>query len=135
MSSPSHALFESVTRAAGNALMHREVLRRLIDEALPADEAVLMQVAFTAKFLVRTWGVLKKLGPADTAAEQLKSVFHNELEKVRTLLEDLCARFPANERNAFEHDFLAIDGAAFVRLMELLHDCSWIKNVEIDSKS
>lgn len=124
-------LFDAVRADAGDKLLHAETVRMLIDAALPAQDEILYAVGFKAKFLVRTWGVMKRLGADDPARAQLKEVFYREFEEVRRSLGELVAHAGDAARTTFEQTFLAVDGQAFVRCMDLLQDLAWIQNVRI----
>lgn len=127
--------YQEVFAGAGGALKHADTLRMLITAAFPSHEQALHDLGFKAKFLVRTWGVMQRLGAKDPARDKLKIVFQEELESVRSLLKPLTVEFASADREEFARRFLAIDGAAFVRMLELLHDLAWIQNVALDRKT
>ena len=131
---PSESLFAEVSAAAAGKLSHPESLRALIDVAVPDHATALHAIGFSAKFLVKTWNVMRRLGSEDPAREQLKIVFQEELDGVRTKISDLASLMPADDRQILEAKFLTLSSAAFVDLLALLQDLSWLKNIEIDRR-
>lgn len=130
----SESLFAAISAAAGNSLTHPKSMRALIDVAVPDHTSTLHDIGFSAKFLVKTWNVMRRLGQDDPAREQLKTVFQEELDIVRTKISELSLRMPAAERQMLEAKFLTLSSAAFVDLLALLQDLSWLKNIEIDRR-
>ncbi len=132
MHSAAELLMRDVEITSAGKLIHRDVLRAIIDAAMPDQEDALFTLAFKAKFLVRTWSVMQRLGKDDPARVQLKQVFTEELEFVRAGIRALLASVDEEMRDTVERDMLALDGASFVRMLELLRDVAWVQNVKID---
>ncbi len=132
MHSAAELLMRDVEITSAGKLIHRDVLRAIIDAAMPDQEDALFTLAFKAKFLVRTWSVMQRLGKDDPARVQLKQVFTEELELVRAGIRALLASVDEEMRDTVERDMLALDGASFVRMLELLRDVAWVQNVKID---
>ncbi|HZV11735.1 MAG TPA: hypothetical protein VFA55_00855 [Candidatus Kapabacteria bacterium] len=126
-------LYALVAKAAANHLHCADDVYRLIKEALPEHAAVIYEVAFRAKFIVRTRKILQRLPPRDDAREQLKQTFQNELERVKTDLLALMELSPGKEQ--FHEKYFSTTMESFNALMNILHDLSWIQNVKIDEEN
>ena len=130
----SETLWSAIVESAGDKLVFPQALRTLIEIAVPGHADALHEIAFKAKFLVKTWNVMRRLGAEDPAREQLKAVFQTELEAVREKLSNLASRLSPVAANEFTLQFLDLTPTAFANILALLKDLSWVKNVEIDRR-
>ncbi|HET7153621.1 MAG TPA: hypothetical protein VFJ29_07615 [Candidatus Kapabacteria bacterium] len=126
-------LYERIVSASGG-LRHAEDVHALIQAASPEHAAVIYDIAFRAKFIVRTRNVLQRLAPNDDNRAKLKETFQSELGSVKENILKLTSDLPENEQKRFEQYYFSPTVESFGMLMDLLHDLSWIQNVKIDEE-
>ena len=92
------------------------------------------ELIFQAKFLVRTQGVMEKIGSEAEGFEKLSTEFHSGIKKSIDLIKILIGRAPADDAKKYTDVFFAMETESFTCLMKLYSDLSWIKNWQIDGK-
>jgi hypothetical protein len=128
-------LFASVQDAAHGTLRHEDTVRDIIFGLIPEHEQILQKLGFNAKFLSRTWDVMRRLGRDDPARDQLKTVYTQELETTKAMLADSTSHMAEDRGNALQRKFLINESTAFTSLLELLRDLAWIQNVRLDRRA
>jgi len=134
---PSTArLLSELDRLSSDALTCRDDLAVLLDAAVLAGETrTLDSLSFLAKFVVRTHGIMTRIGPGANGYDVLQREFSANLEKARDLLRSLIAHTPQDARPRLERDYLALRPDALQSLLALYRDLSWYKNYLIDTRT
>ncbi|MCX6138212.1 MAG: hypothetical protein NTV54_12030 [Ignavibacteriales bacterium] len=134
MDAPEKILSEINTLAAGK-LRSAEDLACLLRNCSGGSEwQSLLTLSFHAKFIVRTSGVMARVGSQADGYEKLSVEFVENLGKARALLGELLENMPG-EKASWTIRFLQLTPEALQNLMGLLYDISWIKNWEIDHRT
>lgn len=133
--STARLLFE-LDRLSRNALTRRDDLATLLDTAALANEMETLDgLSFLAKFVVSTHGIMARIGPGGTGYDALQREFSGNLEKARSLLQQLIARTPQEIRPRLEREYLALSADGLQNLLALYRDLSWYKNYLIDTRT
>jgi hypothetical protein len=89
---------------------------------------------FLAKFVSRTFEVMRRIGPDAEGYDKLAAEFSENLQKATALARALVQDAPASERERFENSYFGLEQESFRRLLGLLGDLSWVKNWLLDGK-
>jgi hypothetical protein len=128
-------LLDTLDALSQRRLNHREDLGILLDlGALPNRSATLDDLAFRAKFLTRTFGIMQRIGREGNGYDRLESEFAVNMDAARGHLRSLLAGAPDNVRDHFSSTYLAFNTGGLSNLMALLGDLAWYKNWLLDSK-
>ena len=92
------------------------------------------ELIFVAKFVSRTFEVMKRIGSDADGYDKLASEFKDNTERAASLMKRLLQEAPHEERQHFEARYFDLDQESFGRLMGLLSDLSWVKNWRVDGK-
>lgn len=95
---------------------------------------VLHDVAFHAKFLTKSFGVMKRIGMDGEGYDKLSVEFQTGMEKVTTLLKTIIKESPVEIKNHFVGNFFSLSHDNLSNLMKLLADLTMIKNWSLDGK-
>jgi hypothetical protein len=91
-------------------------------------------LAFHAKFVTKSFELLKRIGTEGEGYDKLYAEFTSNIERCRALIKDIIEDGPEQTRILFEAQYLSLSTTAMENLMSLIHDLSWYKNYLIDSK-
>jgi len=92
-------------------------------------------IAFSAKFLSKSFELMKRIGKEGEGYDKLESEFTAQVEKSRSAILQLLEHADAMTKAHFVSTYLGMDTLALQNLMQLFHDLSWYKNFQIDSRS
>ena len=98
---------------------------------MPAFERLI----FLAKFVTRTFEVMRRIGSEADGYENLAKEFQENTERAGTIAKDLLGSTPQSVQDRFADRYLRLDQESFRRFMGLLGDLSWVKNWCVDGKS
>lgn len=136
ISQETTTLVSSLQNFAREKLHHPDDLASLIElSRLYRHDQVLDDLAFIAKFLVNTSAVMKRIGKNGDGYEKLAHEFAENLEKALTLVRLIVKEAADDVRRRFTMGYFEMTPEAMDRLMQLLHDISWLKNWNIDHRS
>lgn len=131
--SESDNLLALLERHAGRPFARRDDMKIILDAAVARNRAEdLDRLSFLAKFLVRTHGIMRRIGRDGQGYDRLTAEFGENMASARTLLQDLVRLAPEPARRAIETRYLAMTPAALEEVMVLYRDLSWFKNWRID---
>jgi hypothetical protein len=134
-SSSTTALLAALDAASRGQLKRRDDLGSLLDlGALPELTPALDDLAFRAKFLTRTFGIMQRIGREGTGYDRLESEFAATMDVVRGHVRTLLGGASDGVRDRFTASYLAMTPSGLSNLMALLGDLTWYKNWLIDSK-
>jgi len=127
---------EAVQRYSGGQLIHAGDCALLVEASEQHGlKDALADLSFTAKFLHKTFGVMNRIGAAGEGYDRLSEEFESNTVKAQSLLTSIADTMDADDRSRFTETYLALTGASFQSLLELVHDLSWVKNYTIDMKA
>ncbi|MDD8019000.1 MAG: hypothetical protein PHP42_11545 [Bacteroidota bacterium] len=135
LSQETKTLLSEINKASGNRLQRSMDLARLMELAYQSKkQSVLDDLAFRAKFLTKTFELMKRIGKGGEGYDKLLAEFSANVEKVqqhiRTLLETSTKEMQAH----FSATYLSLGDMTMENLMPLLHDLSWYKNYHLDAR-
>ncbi len=120
---------------AGRPFVHKDAIGILLDEARTRGVVqVLEDLAFLAKFLTKTYDLLRRIGPDGEGFQKISAEFQENLEKANTLVKTLVKEAPAPVKQNIVESFLRLDQESMARFMALLRELAWVKNWMIDGK-
>ncbi len=121
--------------SAGRPLARPQEIAMLLERApTPERLKTLDEASFIAKFLVRTMGIMRRIGSAGTGYEQLEREFGANTRRLRELLGSLVEGAPDDIRENFTATFLAVTPSAFDHLLSLCDDLMRYKNWRLDEE-
>ena len=136
ISQETTSLVSSLQNFSRERLHHPDDLSLLIElSKLHRHDQVLDDLTFIAKFLVNTSAVMKRIGKNGEGYEVLASEFAENLEKALNFVRLLVKEAPDDVKRRFTAGYFEMTPEAVDRLMQLLHDISWLKNWNIDHRS
>jgi hypothetical protein len=135
--SPETAALISQLRTFSDSKLTRENdLGLLLDLALRnAQESLLENLSFYAKFVSRTYGIMKRIGKVGNGYDRLLEEFTENLTKATDLARSLVTNGSPEVRHHFASTFFATTPEALDNLLALFYDLSWYKNWLIDHQS
>jgi hypothetical protein len=129
------SLLSALEAMSGGSLQRREDLGMLLElGSSPPRRSLVDELGFYARFLDRTYGIMKRIGKKGEGYERLEREFGSVLEKVSALLDALLAGGPEADVNRFRATYRVTSMGALENLLALLHDLSWYKNWLLDTE-
>lgn len=121
---------------ASRPIVHRKELGTLVELARTHGRMPqLEEAAFHAKFVVKSTGIMKRIGPGGEGFDKLQSEASVSAKTAAAALRTIVQHLPEGERANWERRFLALDQSTFDRLLELFEDLAWIKNWTLDGRA
>ena len=136
ISTHTRTYIDAVRQFSGDRLQHPDDLALIAEAAaLHAKDAALAELCFTAKFLHKSFDIMKRIGPHADGYGKLASEFEANYAKAGDLLRDLAGTLPDGDRERFTQHYLSLSGPALESMLELVHDLNWMKNYSLDAKA
>jgi hypothetical protein len=136
LSPSTSALVDALDAFSRHRLTRKDDLGILIELAARSGRtAVLDELSFAAKFVSRTYGIMKRVGAQDKAYHALYRQVVEQLEKAVTLARSLLEEAPVETQERFASTYHAVSPEALERHLALLYDLSWYKNWLIDHRT
>lgn len=133
LSPPVTAFLEALDRFAPHPLKRPDDFALLCEGAyLGGKERHLEELAFLGKFVLRTLGIMKRIGSGGEGYDRLAAESEAVLEKIREHWAALAEEISPEERKLLHTRYLALTPDAFQELLALLEDAGWYKNWSID---
>lgn len=121
--------------ASNRKLNYPQEIAQLIDVAHESGTmGVLEDTVFHAKFLTKSFGVMKRIGMDGEGYDKLSVEFQTGMEKVTTLLKTIIKESPPEIKENFVGRFFSLNHDNLAHLMKLLADLTMIKNWMLDGK-
>jgi hypothetical protein len=135
--SPStSALVDALDAFSQHKLTRKSDLGIFLELATRPDaKATLEQLSFTAKFISRTFGIMRRLGMEDKAYAGLAHQFTEQLERAEIMGRSLLQQAPPGTQEHFASTYYAPSPEALEHHLALLYDLSWYKNWLIDHRT
>jgi len=135
LSSSTISLLATLDAASRRQLKRRGDLGILLDLGAPPERsATLDDLAFRAKVLTRTFGIMQRIGREGNGYDRLESEFALTMDVVRSHVRTLLGGAPDDVRDRFAASYLAMTPGGLSNLTALLGDLTWYKNWLLDSK-
>ena len=136
LSPPTSALVDALDAFSQHKLTRKNDFGILVELAThPEAKAALDELSFTAKFISRTYGIMRRVGTQDKGYEGLSRQFAEQLEKAETLGRSLLQGAPAGTQQHFASTYYSRSPEALELHLALLYDLSWYKNWLIDHRT
>jgi hypothetical protein len=127
------ALLSRLENLAGKNLERRDDLGILLEAGqCDGHREHLESLSFHSKFLVRTFGIMRRIGRQGTGYDRLEMEFGEAVERVRMLAQGLLEAAPASDRTRFGEMYLAMTPQGLENLIGLCGDLVWYKNWLLD---
>jgi len=126
---------ENLERHANRKLNYPQEVAQLVDFARQANTIGLFEDAiFHAKFITKSYGVMKRIGVDGEGYDKLSAEFQASLQKIATVLKELLQHAPAEIGAQYETAFFSVNQESLSRLMSLINDLALVKNWRVDGK-
>ncbi len=136
MSASTLAALSALDEFSGHRLTCKDDLGLLMELARDVERRHLLDdLSFTAKFLSRSHGIMKRIGPDGEGYERLASEFSLNMEKAVSALRRLLDGSPQEVSAPFVSRYLAMTHDGLQNFLALCYDLSWYKNWLIDRTS
>jgi hypothetical protein len=133
LSPEASVLISQLRTFSDNKLTRENDLGQLIDLALRNGEKELLNnLSFYAKFVSRTYGIMKRIGRDGDGYDKLLDEFNENLTKASNLAQNLVSSGPLEVRQHFASTYFALTPEALDNLLTLFYNLSWYKNWLID---
>lgn len=125
-------LLSEINASSGNSLQRAMDLGALLEIAAADKRSLLEDLAFSSKFIVKSFELMKRIGRDGNGYEKIAGEFAAQTKKSQELLRTLLAGADAMTMAHFSSQYLEMNTLTMENLMKLLHDLSWYKNYLID---
>jgi hypothetical protein len=126
-------LLSEINTLSGNTLQRSMDLGALLEVAdLHSRQQVLDDLAFSAKFIVKSFELMQRIGKDGNGYEKIAGEFSAQIKKSQELLKQLLIPADAMTNAHFAGQYLEMNTLTLENLMKLYHDLSWYKNYRID---
>lgn len=133
LSQTTKSLLSEITALSGNSLQRAMDLGTLLELAvLHSRQDVLEDLAFSAKFLTKSFELMQRIGKDGNGYEKLAAEFTAQVTKSQSLLRAMVAGTDPMTSAHFSGNYLEMNTLTLENLMKLYHDLSWYKNYRID---
>ncbi len=136
LSTQTKELLSKINETSGDSLQRAMDLGALLEISfLHNKTTILNDIAFHAKFLAKTFELMKRIGKDGEGYDKLYNEFSASLEKFRQMILQILENAPNDVKALFTSQYLSLSTIAMERLMQLIHDLSWYKNYLIDIRN
>jgi hypothetical protein len=126
---------ENLERHANRRLNYPQEVAELLDFARQSNAIDLFEDAiFHAKFIAKSYGVMKRIGVDGDGYYKLSAEFQSSLQKVTMVLKVVLQHAPAEIGARHEAAFFSVNQESLSRLMSLINDLALVKNWMLDGK-
>ncbi len=120
---------------ANRKFRFRNEIGILLDEARSTGKMqVFEDMAFFAKFLSKSYDLMKRIGPDGDGYDKVAGEFRSGMEKSTTLLKTLVKDAPEEVKQRFSGRFFHLDQESLSALMSFMKELAWVKNWMVDGK-
>ena len=121
--------------SANRKFRFRSEIGILLDEARRAQKMqVFEDIAFFAKFLSKSYDLMKRIGPDGEGYDKVAGEFRSSIEKSTTLMKTLVKEAPDEIKQQFSGKFFHLDQDSLSALMSFMKELAWVKNWTVDGK-
>ena len=135
LSQQTKELLTQITTLSGNTLQRSMDLGVLLELAQRQSlQPMLDDLAFSAKFLVKSIELMKRIGEGGDGYEKLEKEVAAQTEKSRTIITRLLDGADALTQSHIRGTYLSMDTVSLQNLLQLFHDLRWYKNYQMDHR-
>ncbi|HTY38069.1 MAG TPA: hypothetical protein VMH23_13210 [Bacteroidota bacterium] len=129
-------LLDEIERSSDRTLNYRDDVGILIDTAVGHRKLETFHEAiFLAKFIVKSMGVMKRIGNDGEGFNKFAAELESNIQKVSGLLRLLVDLAPEEARRSIAPFFFTLTPEGFDHLMLLMVDLTTVKNWVLDGHS
>ena len=126
---------DDLTAFSHRTLVHGEVVGRLLEEARSRGaKQVFEDLVFLAKFLSKTFDLLRRIGPEGEGYVKVSAEFQSSMEKANALVKTIVKESDAPFKEEMVSRYLRLDPQSLEEFMGLMRDLAWVKNWTLDGK-
>ena len=100
-----------------------------------SKHGLLDDLAFSSKFIIKSFELMQRIGRDGNGYEKLSSEFTAQISKSQSVLRQLLDSSDAATQAHFSGQYLEMNTLTMQNLMQLYHDLSWYKNYQIDQRT
>jgi hypothetical protein len=100
-----------------------------------SQKTMLDDLAFSAKFITKSFELMQRIGRDGNGYEKLSEEFSMQIKKSQEILKQLLDKTDAMTKAHFTGSYLEMNTLTMQNLMQLFHDLSWYKNYQIDKRN
>lgn len=135
LSQNTKTLLSNINNASGKTLQRSMDLGALIEIAVQhLLQEQLDDLAFSAKFITKSFELMKRIGNDGNGYEKLSEEFSVQMKKSQAIIVQFLERADAITKAHFTGNYLEMNTPTMQNLMQLYHDLSWYKNYKIDNQ-
>ncbi len=132
----TRTLLSSINESSGKTLKRSLDLGTLLQIAEEhSKHSLLDDLAFSSKFIIKSFELMQRIGRDGNGYEKLSSEFTAQISKSQTVLRQLLDSSDAATQAHFSGQYLEMNTLTMQNLMQLYHDLSWYKNYQIDQRT
>ena len=126
-------LLKELERSSHRPLQYRENVGNFLEAAQRTEKMKEFEdVLFLAKFITKSFGVMKRIGADGEGYDKLSAEFEANLRKVTSLLQDISNGMSEGDKQAEEKLFFGLTSACLDHLVQLMADLTVLKNWTLD---
>jgi len=135
LSERTKELLSNIDTLSGNTLQRSRDLAQLIElsSAFKREQA-LDDLAFHAKFVTKSFEVMKRIGREGEGYDKLFSEFSASVKKCQSLIGTLTEGVEGTVVSHYSETYCSAGERTMDNLMQLFHDLGWYKNFRIDTR-
>lgn len=133
LSQPIKTLLAEINTVSGGRLKRSMDLGILLEMTQQHSlQASLDDLAFSSKFLIKSFDLMKRIGKGGEGYDKLEKEFTVQTERSRTLIAQIVEKADPMTMSHFRGTYLSLEPISLENVMQLFHDLSWYKNYQID---
>lgn len=126
-------LLRDVERSANKKLGHPEAVGVFFESARSDGKLeVFLEAAFLAKFVTKSFGIMKRIGVDGEGFDKLSAESESNLAKASSLLQSLNEHLPKALKRRHDALFFALTRESLGQFLVLLEDLTALKNWTLD---
>jgi hypothetical protein len=126
-------LLSEINTLSGNTLKRSMDLGALLEIAdLQSRQPLLDDLAFSAKFIVKSFDLMQRIGKDGNGYGKIAEEFTAQITASQRMLKQMLEQADAMTKAHFTGNYLEMNTLTLENLMQLYHDLSWYKNYRID---
>ena len=92
-------------------------------------------LAFSAKFISKSFELMQRIGKDGNGYEKISAEFSSQIKRSQDILKKLLESADAVTKAHFSGSYLEMNTLTMQNLMQLYHDLRWYKNYQIDRQN
>lgn len=126
---------KELERHANRKLNYPQEVAYLVDIARLSNAVDQFEdTIFHAKFIAKSFAVMRRIGADDEGYDKLSAEFQSSLQKATALLKSLVERAPSEIHQHYATTYFSLNQETLDKLMNLINDLALVKNWRVDGK-